>query len=113
MGTLGREMLDPVREAAEDRDPIKAIMAPINSAARLLLQGPDYLWHGIVDKKIEPIKGSETLHDAGEVAKNIVTLHPFRALVGALKLPGDIGMDIVKGVGGFEGSSRMPAQMRR
>lgn len=104
--TLGEQLKDTVAEAAHDRDAIKVVMAPVAVAARVLLQGPDYLYAGIVDQKVEKVDGSETAHDVGQVFKNIVTLHPIRAVVGALKVPGDIGMDIIHAVGGFRGRAR-------
>jgi hypothetical protein len=103
---LGGELKDTAVEAIRDRDPIKLVMAPVAMAARILLQGPDYLYAGVVDRKIEKVQGSETAHDVGRVLKDIVTLHPLRAAVGVLKLPGDVGMDIINAVGGFRGRAR-------
>ncbi len=108
--TLGGELKDTVAEGVQGKDPIKLAMTPVVAAARVLLQGPDYVYSGIVDRKVEKVDGSETIHDLKSVGKDLVTLHPVRALIGALKLPGDLGMDVLKGIGGFQGKTRAAAQ---
>lgn len=106
LGTLGGQIKETFQEAAQDKDPIKLAMAPISAAARVWFQGLDYVASGIVDRKVEATSGSETAQDAGQVLKDVVTLHPLRAIVGVLKLPGDIGMDIIQAVGGFRGKAK-------
>lgn len=106
---LGNEVIDPAREAIEKKDPILMVGAPVAGAVRLLMNGPDHLWAGLVDEKIEPSNGSRTFDSIGQTGKNLVTLHPFRALVRALKIPGDVISDVTDGVLGFQGSSKYRA----
>jgi len=107
MRTLWEETKDTAREAAEGpTDPIKIVMAGVAIPARVLLQGPDYLYSGIVDRPVERTEGSITLHDLKQAGKDLFALHPIRAAIGVLKLPSDVAMDGINLVGGFDGKPR-------
>lgn len=103
--TLGGEMKDTIKEAAESKDPIKYFMAPVIVAASALFQGSDYLFAGAVDKKIKPAEGSETLHDLKGLAEHIGRIEPIKAVVTALKMPGNMAMDLLRVMGGFRGKA--------
>ncbi len=106
---LGNEVIDPVREAAEKKDVIQAIGAPVAGAVRLVMSGPDHLWAGLFDEKIEPTNGSRTMDSIGETGKNLLTFHPIRALVRALKIPGDVVVDVTDAAFAYRGSSHYRA----
>lgn len=106
---LGNEVIDPVREAVEKKDVIQAVGAPFAAGIRLLMSGPDHVWAGIFDEKIQPTNGSRTLDSLGETGKNLITFHPIRAFVRALKIPGDAVVDVTDGLLGYQGSSRYRA----
>lgn len=103
---MGEDMKDVVQEAIQDRDPIKIGMAPLVIAGEIWFQLSDRVLAGIVDKRVEQVQGSETLHDISGIGKHLAKAELAKAAVTVLKLPGDFAMDALKGIGGFKGRTR-------
>lgn len=112
MKELGVKTIDPYREAIQDKDVWKLLMATPAAASRLFWQGFDHVYAGVAGDKLERIKPSEfeTFVDAGAVPKKLSEGKPISAITRAIKVPGDMANDLVDAVGGFEGSDKFNAK---
>ncbi len=96
---LGQEYLAGFKKG----DPIQMITGPVMAAASILLEGPDQLIAGVVDKKLEPPRGAlgRIRRDTGALIKDVLTLHPFKAAADAFRLPGSALLDAGDTIGRF------------
>lgn len=79
------------------------VMGGVGAVVSTVNELPDYLLGGIVDKKVTAERFN-TGRDVRELLKDVVTLHPLRALTDVIRLPGDIVRDGVVLAGGLYGS---------
>lgn len=87
-------------------DTIQKITGPVMAAASAILEGPDQIIAGAVDKKLEPPHGvlGRMRRDSGEFLKDAVTLHPIRALTDVFRLATS---DLLLDAGDLVGGHRM------
>lgn len=82
---LGKEYFtDPYTR----KDAIGMVTGPVMAAASVLLEGTDQIFAGIVDQKLTPPSGplGRMRRDGKEFLKDVVTLHPIRALADGFRL---------------------------
>ena len=104
---FGRDTFDTyLKQPVQKKDAVQAVMGPVGVALNTLLTAPDALIAGIADKKLETPKGTRTGRDIGEFVNDVVTLHPIRAVLDVIRLPGSFGMDAFDAVGGFRNGTR-------
>jgi hypothetical protein len=113
VGTLLEEVKEDMTEAASSDDWIKYAAAPFAGAARIVLKGPTNVFLGILDKPVEQHTGFETGHTLKETAKEIVTLHPLRAVVHGVNIVDSAILDAIRGIGGFHGKTHAGIQETR
>jgi len=108
--TKGRYLDGPVN----DGNPVKIAMGSVLAAASAIMEAPDAVIGGIADNKVNYARtGFRTTRDVGQFAKNVVTLHPIRAVTDALRLPGSVVLDGGDILGGFTGPARSVAMNTR
>ncbi|MDD5041260.1 MAG: hypothetical protein PHX87_03235 [Candidatus Peribacteraceae bacterium] len=106
--TADRYIAGPV----EQQNPVKAVMGSVMAVASAILEAPDAAVAGAFDNpvKYEGRTGLRTTRDVGQFAKNVVTLHPIRAVTDAWRVATtDIPLDLGDAVGGFTGHTRTRA----
>ena len=84
------------------------VMGVVGAGVSTITELPDYLLGGIVDKKVTAERFN-TGRDVRELLKDVVTLHPLRALTDLIRLPGDLVRDSVVLAGGLHGSKNSQA----
>lgn len=91
------------------KDPIQKGLGPVMAAGSLILEGTDQLWAGVVDQRLDVPTGiaGRTRRDIKLLLKDIVTLHPLRAIGDGFRLAfADVPLDIGDTVGGFRLNDR-------
>lgn len=88
------------------KDYVGATMGSFAAAAALVLEAPDQIYAGIVDKKLEPPKGTRTGRDLRELGSDVVNFRPVSTVLDGLRLFSSIPMDIIQTVGGFQRGNR-------
>ncbi len=104
----GRDLREEYLEAIGSDDPLQKVMGGVGAAASVVLEGTDVLWSGLVDEQYARPSGivGRTRRDAGLLLKNVVTLHPLRALGNGWRLlTSDLPLDAIDVVGGFHQSA--------
>lgn len=87
----------------QKNDVIQKITGPVMAAASVILEGTDQIVAGVVDQKLEPSNGilGRMRRDGKEFLKDVVTLHPIRAIADGFRLAtSDLLLDIGDIVGG-------------
>ncbi len=101
-------------EGWKEKDPIKLAAAPFMAVGSVLGEGLEPLAAGVVDQKLERPQGviGRTKRDLAALAKDIVTLHPLRAVRDAFSLvTSDVPLDVAELVIGYhQGGTRSRAQ---
>lgn len=89
------------------RDVIQKGLGPVMAAGSIILEGPDQVWAGIVDQKLERPSGiaGRTRRDLKLLLKNVATVHPLRAFGDVFRLGfSDLPLDAGDAIGGFHSS---------
>ena len=96
----------------EQGNPVKAVMGSVMAVASTILEAPDAAVAGAFDNRVtyEGRTGLRTTRDVGQFAKNVLTLHPIRAITDVWRVATtDIPLDLGDAVGGFTGRTRARA----
>lgn len=103
MGEYGKDIWSTyVTAGVKEKDPIKMATGVVMTPLSLLLEGPDHLYAGLVGQKYEAPTGiaGRIRRDAGMLLKDVVTLHPLKALGDAWRLgTSDWILDVGDGIG--------------
>jgi hypothetical protein len=108
---------DHVVTPAKNGEYIKASAGGVVAAGDIVFNGTDVLVAGITGERLERLRANEMRigRDIGSISShtvkavgNLLTLHPIKAVghtigaaVGVTRVPGDVVMDGVDGVGGY------------
>ncbi|UPA22339.1 hypothetical protein K8942_04800 [Candidatus Peribacteria bacterium] len=92
----------------QKHDAIQMITGPVMAAASVILEGTDQIVAGVLDQKLEPSNGTlgRMRRDGKEFLKDVVTLHPIRAIADGFRL---VTSDLLLDVGDAVGGHRMAA----
>ncbi len=104
--TLGERIKADTKEAFTEKDPIKLALLPIVEATRVIVDGPNALFGGVIDAKLEYGSDYRTIAEAGATVKNLATLHPLRALNHAWNTLTVWPLDIATAVSGIGHGTR-------
>lgn len=88
MKSYGNELNDRYLSAWKEKDNLKKVTGTALAGLSAALEGPDRAWGALMGQNLKTPNGilGRTRRDAGELLKNVVTLHPLRAMGDAWRL---------------------------
>jgi hypothetical protein len=97
--TWGKDVGDTyIKKPMDEGNAPKTVAGAGMAVASTILEAPDYLVAGALDNKLDPPPAGalgRTRRDLAQLAKNIVTVHPIRAVTDACRLATtDLPLDV-------------------
>lgn len=105
-----------IREPIKDGNPVQAVLGIPAAAARAVLEAPDAVFEGALDRRLDLKTDNRIIRDVSEIGKssaaavgNLLTLKPVQALksvggvgLAVLRTPQSMLMEVVDQGGGFD-----------